>query len=202
MTLGREHWLTASLQDKLRCPGVSGHVSLWGGPASSNSWGFFLFLVFFFKIYASLNYVYVYLYRSMCLYVQVPLEDVKRESDFLELELQAIVSHLKWALGTDPRSSGKVTHALNHWATLTTTNNWMVWGLGFYLCFYDSVLEIRASVPCFWDFWHLLTYDLLLGLFLHQCNTEVRGTPESSRLYTQTKQISETGAVARGHLLA
>lgn len=44
-------------------------------------------------------YMYVYLYRNMCICVQVPMKDRKRESDLLELELQAIVSHLKWALG-------------------------------------------------------------------------------------------------------
>lgn len=75
----------------------------------------------------------MYSYRSVCRCVQVPLEDRKRESDLPELELQAIRSHLKWALGTEPRSSGKVTHALNHGAMSTASKNRVALGLGFYV---------------------------------------------------------------------
>lgn len=51
--------------------------------------------------------MYVYSCRSMCICVQ-------KKSDLLELELQAPKSHLKWALGTEPRSFGRSTQALNH----------------------------------------------------------------------------------------
>lgn len=57
-------------------------------------------------------YMYVYLgeYVQMC----PGAPGGQKKSDLPDLELQAITSHLKWALGTEPRSSGKVTHALNH----------------------------------------------------------------------------------------
>lgn len=44
---------------------------------------------------------------DMCMWVQLPVE---------ELELQLIMISLIWALGTEPRSSGKAARVLNHGA--------------------------------------------------------------------------------------
>lgn len=51
----------------------------------------------------------------------VPME-ARRESDPLELELQAVVYH-KWVLGIEPRSSGKAASALRALSHLPTPSS-------------------------------------------------------------------------------
>lgn len=43
-------------------------------------------------------------------------------SDCLDLELQLVVSHLTWVLGTQLRSSVREVYALSRWATAPALN--------------------------------------------------------------------------------
>jgi hypothetical protein len=53
----------------------------------------------------------------MCEYVHLCVatsEVQKRSSDPLEIELQVVVSHLTWVLGTELRSSGRTVCSFNY----------------------------------------------------------------------------------------
>ena len=56
------------------------------------------------------------MYRSVCVYVLMRAGALRGQvSDLLELELQAVVSCLMGALGTEVGSSGRAIVTPNHW---------------------------------------------------------------------------------------
>lgn len=54
-------------------------------------------------------FIFMHMYLSVCHMCVDASGDQKRVSDFLGLELQVIVSHLAWVLGTELESSGRTT---------------------------------------------------------------------------------------------
>lgn len=62
--------------------------------------------------------MFIYLYLFVCIYlsvydVHVVPSEARRGQGSLALELQVVVSHLMWVLGTKPKGSVRVESSLN-----------------------------------------------------------------------------------------
>lgn len=108
------------------------------------SWELFHILKFIF--------IFMYMYLSVCHMCVDASGDQKRVSDFLGLELQVIVSHLAWVLGTELESSGRT--ACNF------KKSFIFWDYNYIILCFLFLPEDPCTEPS------LLSFKLMVFLFI------------------------------------